>query len=64
MEGDGIPRMLLIANMQSIPAEYEEAAALDGANEWNKFRYITLSLLKPALTNTYRIDLYQWNRYV
>lgn len=50
-KGIGIPMMLLIANMQSIPAEYEEAASLDGANEWNKFRYITLPLLKPALTN-------------
>ena len=33
----------------SIPSDLYEAADVDGANRWQKFRYITLPLLKPAL---------------
>jgi multiple sugar transport system permease protein len=45
----GIPFAMLIflAGLQAIPRELHEAAALDGAGPWRRFRYITLPLLRP-----------------
>jgi multiple sugar transport system permease protein len=34
--------------LQDIPRSLYEAAALDGANAWQQFRYITLPMLKPV----------------
>jgi ABC-type sugar transport system permease subunit len=47
----GFPFMMVVSMgaLQSIPAELYEAAEVDGANRWQKFRSITLPLLKPAL---------------
>jgi len=47
----GIPFAMLIflAGLQAIPRELNEAAALDGAGTWRRFRYITLPLLRPLL---------------
>jgi multiple sugar transport system permease protein len=39
----------LLASLQSIPDELNEAAALDGATRWQQFRYITLPFLTPTL---------------
>ncbi|HEX7231831.1 MAG TPA: sugar ABC transporter permease [Candidatus Binatia bacterium] len=41
--------LILLAGLQGIPAELYEAAAIDGASAWQKFRHVTLPLLKPAL---------------
>lgn len=41
--------LLLLAGLQNIPADLYEAAALDGAGPWARFRRITLPLLRPAL---------------
>ena len=35
--------------LQSIPADLMEAAQVDGSSAWQRFRYITLPLLRPAL---------------
>lgn len=40
---------ILLAGLQSIPLELYEAAEVDGASAWSKFRFITLPLLRPAL---------------
>ena len=40
--------IMLLAGLQSIPPVLYEAAIMDGANVWNKFRYVTLPLLKPV----------------
>ncbi|MEP7063573.1 MAG: sugar ABC transporter permease [Betaproteobacteria bacterium] len=40
----------LLASLQSIPDELNEAAALDGAARWQQFRYITLPFLMPTIT--------------
>jgi multiple sugar transport system permease protein len=40
---------VLLAGLQEIPQDYYRAAALDGANRWQLFRYITLPLLSPWL---------------
>ena len=41
----GFSMMLFLAGLQSIPADYEEAAAVDGAGTWTRFRRIVLPLL-------------------
>jgi arabinogalactan oligomer/maltooligosaccharide transport system permease protein len=48
----GFPFMMVIAlgALQSIPADLYEAADVDGASGWQKFRSITLPLLRPAMT--------------
>lgn len=48
--GFGYVMLLLLAGMQSIPRVCYEAAAIDGANAWNRFWYITIPLLMPMLT--------------
>ena len=47
----GFPFMMVVCMgaLQSIPNELYEAADIDGASRWQKFRNITLPLLKPAL---------------
>ncbi|MGM7670828.1 carbohydrate ABC transporter permease [Microbacterium sp. A93] len=45
----GYDMLILLAGILAIPSDYYEAASLDGANAWHRFRYITLPLLKPAL---------------
>jgi multiple sugar transport system permease protein len=45
----GMQMLLLLAGLQSIPVEAEEAAAIDGARRWQTLRYITLPLLRPTL---------------
>jgi multiple sugar transport system permease protein len=41
--------LLLSAGLQAIPAEPLEAALIDGASWWQRFRDVTLPLLKPAI---------------
>jgi multiple sugar transport system permease protein len=44
----GYVMLILLAGLQSIPPEYEEAASIDGANRFQILRRITLPLLTPA----------------
>ena len=41
--------LLLLAGLQTIPADLYEAAALEGANRWQSLRRITLPLLSPYI---------------
>lgn len=41
--------LLLLAALQMIPAELYDAARVDGANAWQRFRRITLPLIMPAV---------------
>lgn len=41
--------VILVAGVQLIPKEYDEAAEVFGARPWQRFRMITLPLLKPSL---------------
>jgi trehalose/maltose transport system permease protein len=41
--------LLLLAGLQLIPTQMYEAASVDGASPWQKFRRITHPLLRPAL---------------
>jgi multiple sugar transport system permease protein len=39
----------LLAGLQTIPPELYEAATIDGGTGWQRFRYVTLPLLKPVI---------------
>jgi multiple sugar transport system permease protein len=41
--------LLILAGLQVIPADVYEAARVDGATAWQRFRMITLPLVRPAL---------------
>lgn len=45
----GGPMIIFLAGLQGIPQELYEAAELDGAGEWRKFRHVTLPMLSPAI---------------
>ena len=45
----GANSVILLAGLKGIPQELYEAASIDGAGEWTKFRRITIPMLSPAL---------------
>ncbi len=45
----GFVMVLLLAGLQAIPVEVQEAATLDGANWWKRLRHVTLPLLSPQI---------------
>jgi multiple sugar transport system permease protein len=45
----GLAMIIFLAGLQAIPRELREAAAVDGANGWIRFRRITLPLLRPTV---------------
>jgi ABC-type sugar transport system permease subunit len=55
----GVPFVLLLmlAGLQTIPQEQYEAAALDGASAWQRFRYVTLPNLRYLLVVASTLDI-------
>lgn len=53
----GISMVIYLAGLQGISDMYYEAADIDGANSFFKFRYITLPLLIPAISSSIIINL-------
>ncbi|WP_411346635.1 carbohydrate ABC transporter permease [Paenibacillus sp. WLX1005] len=49
-KGAGYYMIIYLAGLQGIPAELSEAASIDGANGWQRFRFITFPLLAGSLT--------------
>ncbi|KQS99891.1 sugar transporter [Cellulomonas sp. Leaf395] len=47
-KGLGYSMLLYLAAIQGVPASLYEAAALDGANAWQRFRSITLPMVRPV----------------
>ncbi|MEO8186178.1 MAG: sugar ABC transporter permease [Burkholderiaceae bacterium] len=47
----GVPfvAISLLAGLQTISPSYYEAASLDGATDWQQFRFVTLPLLTPII---------------
>ncbi|MFT8246057.1 carbohydrate ABC transporter permease [Roseomonas sp. BN140053] len=41
--------VILLAGVQLLPKEYEEAAEVFGASPWQRFRKVTLPLLRPSI---------------
>jgi raffinose/stachyose/melibiose transport system permease protein len=46
----GYSMVIFLAGLQGIPPEIYEAAAVDGATGWKRFRHVVLPLLAPAMT--------------
>lgn len=53
----GVSMVIYLAGLQGISSMYYEAASIDGANAWNKFRYITMPLLIPAISSSVIINV-------
>ena len=49
--------VIYLAGLQGIPDMYYEAAAIDGINPTQRFRYISLPLLMPAISSSVTINL-------
>lgn len=47
--GTGLSAILLLAALQNVPAEVQEAAAIDGANAVQRFAHVVLPALRPVL---------------
>jgi sn-glycerol 3-phosphate transport system permease protein len=45
----GYAMIVFLAGLQSVPRSLLEAAALDGAGAWSRFRHVTMPLLAPSL---------------
>jgi raffinose/stachyose/melibiose transport system permease protein len=53
----GLAMVMYLAGLQGIPEELDEAAAVDGASPFRRFRRITLPLLAPAMTVSVTLSL-------
>jgi multiple sugar transport system permease protein len=49
--------LLFLAGLQNIDDSVNEAAALDGATEWGKFRHITVPMIRPTLFTVVTLGL-------
>jgi raffinose/stachyose/melibiose transport system permease protein len=56
-KGVGLATLIYIAGIVAIPAEYYEAARVDGASSWTIFRHIMLPLSFPATTTVILLSL-------
>lgn len=56
-KGIGIATLIFIAGLVAIPQEYYEAARVDGASAWQRFRTITLPLVQPAMGTVILLSL-------
>lgn len=46
----GYSMIIYLANLQTIPGDLYEAASIDGAGTWQKFKSVTFPLLAPSVT--------------
>ena len=56
-QGFGFETVVFLAALQAIPREYYEAATVDGAGRWAKFRWVTLPGLRPTIVFVYVIGI-------
>jgi len=49
-KGIGWTMVVFLAGLQSVPSELYEAAAMDGAGAWARFRYVTIPFLRATST--------------
>jgi raffinose/stachyose/melibiose transport system permease protein len=53
----GLAMIMYLAGLQGIPEELDEAAAVDGASAFRRFRKVTFPLLAPAITVSVTLSL-------
>ena len=59
------PMILLLAALQAIPREMDEAAAVDGASYWKRLLFVTTPLVRgPMLVTTILSTLFYFNKIV
>lgn len=56
-KGVGIATLIFIAGLVAIPQEYFEAAKVDGASAWQRFKNITMPLVQPATATVILLSL-------
>ena len=49
----GFNMVIILAGLQAVPPEYQEAATIDGANAWQRFWRVTSPLILPAFNNAF-----------
>lgn len=54
----GVNMLYFLSGLKSIDTTYYEAAEVDGATGWQKFRYITIPLIKPTTIYVLTISVY------
>ena len=53
----GLAFVLFLAALQDVPADLYDAAEVDGATGWQRFRFVTLPLLKPVISMVLTLQL-------
>lgn len=56
-KGAGYYMIIYLASLQGVPVELIEAAEIDGANAWQRFKSITLPLISGAFTINFTLSL-------
>lgn len=56
-KGAGYYMIIYLASLQSVPVELIEAAEIDGASAWQRFRSITVPLISGAFTINFTLSL-------
>ena len=56
-QGFGFETVVFLAALQSIPRDYYDAAAVDGASAWQRLRNVTLPALRPTIMFVYIIGI-------
>lgn len=54
----GVNMMYYLSGLQQIPEDLYEASTIDGASAWQKFKYVTLPLLKPTTVYVLTISIF------
>lgn len=53
----GVAMVIYLAGLQNVPTMYYEAAMIDGATFWERFKHITIPLLMPAISSSTILNL-------
>jgi ABC-type sugar transport system permease subunit len=56
-QGFGFETVVFLAALQAVPKEYYEAATMDGAGPWAKFRWVSLPGIRPTIVFVYVIGI-------
>lgn len=53
----GLYMMILLAALQSVPAELVDASKVDGANAWRTFRHVTIPQISPSILMVFMLTV-------
>jgi raffinose/stachyose/melibiose transport system permease protein len=55
----GFAMVIYLAGLATVPQELEEAAAIDGAGVWRRFRSVTMPMIQPAIAVSTTLSIIQ-----